>query len=182
MNKIYLSLSLGILALISCSSNSPQVNQTTESSNQKIYMDVTEQELISSHPAKYIELAAQLFKAGNFDESVFWYYVGQMRFRAHLEANPNLDPSSDPALYASLKYVVGTPLNEYAGGNPDNWIKLIEEAIEWNRKNPNLYTKKDQYPDIYKKIDANFNEFRDYVFNNKDEIRKQREENGLENR
>jgi len=182
MKIIRLSAILSIIALVGCASNSPRVEQDTKDPKLITHAEASDQELISAHPVKYIELASSLFKKGNLDESVVWYYVGQMRFRAHLEANPDLEKSGDPALYASLKYVVGTPLNEYAGGDPENWVKLIEQAMNWNKNNPNLFTPKDRYPEIYSELEANFIEFRDYILNNKDEIRKQRKENGLENR
>ena len=138
--------------------------------------------IIGKHPSTYIQLAAQLLNDGKMDEAVKWYYVGQMRFRAHLKANPSLDKSGDPALYSSFKYVVGTPINEYAGGSPDDWVKLIEQAIDWNKKNPNNFTDKEKHPEIYSEIENNFQEFKTYVIENKDKIRKQRAENGLENR
>lgn len=136
--------------------------------------------ITKKHPVTYIHLASALFRQGQKDEAVVWYYVGQMRYRAHLMANPNLDPSGDPALYSSLKYVVGTPINEYAGSNVDNWVKLIEQAIAWNSANENSFTPKNQFSDIYKKVQGNFVEFKNYVSKNKDEIIKQRRDNGLD--
>src|SRR5690349_19842431 len=66
------------------------------------------------HPATYYMLAGRLFKDGDKDEAVFWFYLGQLRYRFHLAVATNLDPSGDPALFGSLSEVVGRPLNEYA--------------------------------------------------------------------
>ena len=53
------------------------------------------------HPAAYYILAAKLFAGGKKDDAVFWFYLGQLRYRFHLAANPELDPPGDPALFAS---------------------------------------------------------------------------------
>lgn len=172
-----------ILMLITasgCSSN--KKNQETHEVPQIQSSKDLKDGIIGKHPATYIQLAAQLLNEGKIDEAVKWYYIGQMRFRAHLKANPTLDKSGDPALYASLKYVVGTPINEYAGGSPDTWVELIDQAINWNKNNPNNFTDKKKYPEIYAEIENNFQKFKSYVVENKEKIRKQRKENGLENR
>ena len=73
--------------------------------------------ITNKHPSTYIILAQKLFVQGDKQNAVQWFYVGQIRYRAYLMANPDLDPSSDPALFSSLMSVVGTPLNEYIGGD-----------------------------------------------------------------
>jgi hypothetical protein len=165
-----------VLTLGGCASTSETEGESkiNRSSPDEMLNGITQK-----HPVTYIQLAAELLKQGQKDEAVVWYYVGQMRYRAHLMANPNLEPSGDPALYSSLKYVVGTPINEYAGSNVENWERLIAKAIEWNSVNENSFTPKDQFPEIYEKIQKEFIEFRNYVSQNKDEIIKQRKENGL---
>ncbi|MGQ8367283.1 hypothetical protein [Glaciecola sp. 1036] len=135
----------------------------------------------SKHPATYLILAAKLFGEDEKNEAVKWYYVGQIRFRAYLMANPELEPSGDPALYSSLKYMIGSPINEYAGSDPDNWVALIDSALIWHAEKPNHFTPKDTNKEIYKEIENGFNEIRNRVESSKDEIRKQRAENGLEN-
>lgn len=165
-----------VLTLIGCSSTSeikgePEISQ---SSPEEMLNGITQK-----HPVTYIQIAAELLKRGDKNEAVVWYYVGQMRYRAHLMANPDLEPTGDPALYSSLKYVVGTPINEYAGSNVENWELLIMKAIEWNSANENSFTPKHEFPEIYEKIQNNFIEFKNYVSQNKDEIIKQRKENGL---
>ena len=56
--------------------------------------------LPNEHPSVYYGYAARLFREEKKDEAVFWFYVGQLRYRFHLKANPNMDPSGDPALFA----------------------------------------------------------------------------------
>ncbi|WP_139326939.1 hypothetical protein [Shewanella sp. UCD-KL21] len=174
-NIVLCSMVLFISACASTNTSNSK-NNIAQQSVKEIQQDIT-----SKHPSSYIILAAKLLKEGKPDEAAKWYYVGQMRFRAYLMANPNIDPSGDPALYSSLKYVVGTPINEYAGQNPDHWVDLIEESIKWNSENPNGFTPKLSNKEIYAEVEASFIEFRDYVLNNKEKIRKQRAENGLKN-
>src|SRR4030095_3345483 len=70
-----------------------------------------------NHPAAFYILASKLFGDGKKDEAVFWFYAGQLRYRFYLKANPGLNPSGDPALFASLSETVGRPVNEYAFGD-----------------------------------------------------------------
>jgi hypothetical protein len=65
------------------------------------------------HPAAYYTLAAKLFRYdATKTEAVFWFYVGQIRYRYYLAANPTLPPDGDPALFASFSEVIGRPINE----------------------------------------------------------------------
>ncbi|WP_286266989.1 hypothetical protein [Thalassotalea atypica] len=174
-NVVLISVSLLLSACASTSDSNSSNNVADES------VETIKQGITDKHPISYITLASKLLNEGKLDEAAKWYYVGQMRFRAYLMANPNLEKSGDPALYGSLKYVVGTPINEYAGQNPDNWVKLIEESIKWHSDNPNGFTPKSTNKEIYKEVEANFFKFRDYVLENKEKIREQRAKNGLKN-
>src|SRR2546430_14660952 len=77
--------------------------------------------LPNEHLLAYYGYAARLFREGKKDEAVFWFYVGQLRYRFHLKANPHMDPSGDPALFSSLSATVGKTINEYAGGHRQAW-------------------------------------------------------------
>lgn len=168
-----------VASLVGCNSttyNSLGKSNYTSSANR------LQNNISKKHPVTYLELASVLFEQGQKDQAVVWYYVGQIRYRAHLMANPDLDPSGDPAIYASLKYGLGPLINAYAGEDLCNWEKLIASALTWHKTNPNTFTPKDEYPEIYKKIESGFDEFRKQVSNNKEEIRKTREANGLSNR
>lgn len=172
--KKLVCFSLFIISLIGCSSISEIELDVNQTASEQMMNRITQK-----HPITYIQLASELFQQNQKDEAVVWYYIGQMRYRAHLMAHPDLDPSGDPALYASLKYVVGTPINEYAGSNVENWEQLIAKAIEWNSVHENSYTPKDQFPEIYDKIQEDFIEFKSYVSQNRDKIIEQRLEKGL---
>ena len=49
-----------------------------------------EQALPASHPSNYYAYATRLFHDGSKDDAVFWFYVGQIRYRFYLSAHPNL--------------------------------------------------------------------------------------------
>ncbi|WP_447926859.1 hypothetical protein [Vreelandella sp. EE27] len=103
----------------------------------------------SSHPAEYYQYAAELFSRGDKEEAAFWCYAGQLRYRIHLTARPDLPPSGDPALFASLHSVVGEQINEYLGGEPAIWKATIERVLEWDEMVENAFTPKSEYPEAH---------------------------------
>ena len=56
--------------------------------------------LEGDHPACYYRRAADLFRAGQRDEAVFVFYLGQLRYRTHLAARPDLPRDRDAAAFA----------------------------------------------------------------------------------
>jgi hypothetical protein len=76
--------------------------------------------------------AEHLFAAGEKDEAVRWFYVGQLRGRVV----GVLDHGSTPMTIDALQYVVGQPVNEYAGGDLDKWIASANWVLAWDRRHP----------------------------------------------
>lgn len=137
-------------------------------------------DLEQKHPAAYYSLAAKLFTApATKREAIFWFYVGQLRYRYHLAANPDLARDGDPALFASLSEVVGRPINEYAGGVPNVWIAEINHALEWDAAHRNGFTPKNRAPDQYRQIRAGLVDMRDHLAAMKDKLPEMRRRNGL---
>jgi hypothetical protein len=134
------------------------------------------------HPAAYYVLAGKLFGAGSRDEAVFWFYAGQLRYRFHLAANPSLPPSGDPALFASLSDVLGTPINEYAFGDLSQLTATIDKVLAWDERTDNGFTSKTASAAAWKDIRGGLVKMQEYVQTNGDQIRAQRKQNGLENR
>lgn len=141
-----------------------------------------EQALPTAHPSAYHLYASRLFTEGKKDDAVFWFYVGQLRYRFHLQANPGLEPSGDPAVFSSLSATVGQTINEYAGGNVGDWIKAIDRALKWDDQNPNGFTSRKKFAAIYKENRAGLTKLRDQLKGQAEMIREQREKRGLENR
>lgn len=97
--------------------------------------------LAGDHPAGYYKKAAELFQNGQKDDAVFIFYLGQLRYRVHLQARRGeLRPDADPALFASLSEVVGRPLNEYAFGDIPALVKTIDAVLAYDQKNPDRFT------------------------------------------
>jgi len=141
-----------------------------------------EKALPNEHPASYYLYAGRLFSEGKKDEAVFWFYVGQLRYRFYLKANPKLDPSGDPAVFSSLSATEGKTINEYAGGSVKGWVKAIDRALKWDDETPNGFTSKKTFAEIYAQNHAGLKQMRDQLEAQADSIRAQRKKNGLENR
>jgi hypothetical protein len=138
--------------------------------------------LPGEHPASYYEYATRLFSAGRKDDAVVWFYIGQLRYRLHLLATPDLDPSGDPALFASLNATVGQTINEYAGGSVRGWVAAIETALKWDQEHPNGFTSKAKFKSEYDSIRGGLQKMKHGLENDAVKIREQRTANGLENR
>ena len=132
------------------------------------------------HPAAYYILASKLFKdSATKREALFWFYVGQLRYRFYLAANPDLPRDGDPALFASFSEVIGRPINEYAGGVPDFWIAEINHALEWDTAHDNGFTSKSKSKANYEQIRAGLVSLRDQLSAMKDKLPEMRLKNGL---
>jgi hypothetical protein len=135
-----------------------------------------------NHPAAYYILASKLFASGKKEEAVFWFYAGQLRYRFYLKATPDLPPSGDPALFASLSETVGRPLNEYAFGDIPRLAKTIDDVLQWDASHENGFTSKRAHPQDYADIRDGLVKMRDQILKNQEDLKRQRSANGLENR
>lgn len=137
----------------------------------------------NKHPAQFYVLAGKLFAAGKKDEAVFWYYAGQLRYRVYLLVNKDkLDPTGDPAVFASLSEEVGRPINEYAFGDIPQLAKTIASVIAWDQSHANVLTPREKCRSEYDQIVTGLNQMRDQIVRQADSIRRTRTANGLENR
>ena len=130
------------------------------------------------HPLAAFELSKRLWEAGRKDEAVFFLYLGQLRFRARLLANPNGDPTGGRALFDALMSAMGPPINQYAFGDIPALLATIDRVIAWD----------DGHADDYaplrtrEEAKAGLKKMRADVVSRQDEIRRTRSENGLPNR
>lgn len=138
--------------------------------------------LAGQHPAEYYRRAAQLFGSGKKDDAVFIFYLGQLRYRAHLSARRDLKPDGDPALFASLSEVVGRPVNEYAFGDIPALARTIDAVLAHDRANPDRFTPPATFPQAYAGVRDGLTAMRTQMLADQDKIRATRQSNGLENR
>lgn len=141
-----------------------------------------EDKLPGEHPSSYYVYAGRLFSEGKKDEAVLWFYIGQLRYRIHLKANPHLDPSGDPALFSSLNATLGQTINEYAGGDPRMWAKQIASALKWDETHSNGFTSKEKFKGIHAAIRQGLAGLGKQIENGADKIREERKKRGLPNR
>lgn len=132
-----------------------------------------EAELPSAHPATYYGYAMRLFKENRRDDAVFWFYAGQLRFRFHLSANPDLSPDGDPALMASLNDSAGATINEYAAGDPSRWSAQIKRVLEWDAETENGFTSKARFAKEWEEIRSGLMELGTWIAENADAIREE---------
>jgi len=138
--------------------------------------------LAGQHPAAYYQRAVRLFGSGRKDDAVFIFYLGQLRYRAHLSARRGLKPDGDPALFASLSEVVGRPLNQYAFGDIPALARTIEAVLAYDNANPDRFTPPATFPQAYAGVRGGLTAMRTQMLEEADKIRASRRRNGLENR
>ncbi|MGK2858817.1 MAG: hypothetical protein ACSLFQ_16590 [Thermoanaerobaculia bacterium] len=172
-----LALGLMVLAVIPASAQQAAVNEAMQKSPEELIEGIE-----NDHPAVYYVLASKLFSGDRKDESIFWFYAGQLRYRFHLAAHPELPKEGDPALLASLSEAVGKPINEYAFGDIEVLDATLEKVKSWDDETPNGYTSKTEYAAAWKSTREGMEQLVVYVRANGNKIRAQRTAAGLENR
>lgn len=138
--------------------------------------------LNGEHPAAYYREAGRLFGAGQREDAVFVFYLGQLRYRTHLVARPDLPADGDRALFASLTESVGRPLNEWAFGDVPALVRIMGAVLAHDESQPDRFTPPQEFPDAHRGVREGLARFRDQVGASADSIRQQRAARGLENR
>lgn len=135
----------------------------------------------SLHPSSLYVLASRLLVQGKGQEAANWMYAGQLRFR-FLLAVQGKAAANDRVLFSALTEQVGRPVNEYIAGDPDEWIAAMEWALAWDDATDNNVTSKTAHADKLAEVRQGLRQLIEKVDSSRDEIRRQRAENGLENR
>ena len=135
--------------------------------------------MVDKHPGVQLVFAQELFKLGRKDEAVFWFYVGQLRFRSFLASKPGQDPSGAPAAFSALFQTIGPPINQYAFGDIPALAATIERVLAWDSEHADPLTPKGPERD---QVRAGLQRMKADMLARQDEIRAQRKERGLENR
>lgn len=138
-----------------------------------------EQKLPSSHPSNYFVYASRLFHEGAKEDAVFWFYVGQIRYKFHLATSYNFAPDGESELYGALHESVGSIINGWAGGNPDLWAKQMGLALDWDAANDNKFTSKVAYAKQWQEIRSGLEQLKEQVLANKAQILEERKKRGL---
>ena len=124
-------------------------------------------------PAAALELSNRLWAAGRKDDAVFFFYLGQLRFRAHLLS----DPKRDRSLFDALMAAMGPPINQYAFGDIKALIATLDRVIAWDEAHADDYATREGR----EAAKAGLKKMRGDVLARQDEIRRNRSEKGLPN-
>jgi hypothetical protein len=149
---------------------------------QRLALDELIRIVPDQHPAFYYVLAVRLFEAGRRDEAVFWFYVGQLRYRIRLACHPDLAPDTEPALFGSLQETVGRRINEHAGGDPRAWAAAMERALAWDAATHNGFEPRAPCRAAIADQRRGLQGLSAHVRNNEAQIRRDRTASGLPNR
>lgn len=159
------ALALGMIVSLFAASVSPAAATQADHARVGAYVDM-------------MTRAANLFSEGETDRATFWFYAGQLRFRSYLVANPNIDPSNGPALFASLMETIGQPINEHAFGDIARLASIIDEVLEWDAADPDPALP----AQTHRQTRGGLAGLREQIERDAASIRAQREANGLPNR
>ena len=132
------------------------------------------------HPVGFYVLAMRLFKEDKKDESLFWFYIGSIRYR-HFLSSIGDDPfHPENELFGKLQFEIGGTILDYAGGDPEFWAKQIGEASKWDDDHLNLFFPKTNNPEDLIAVKENIQQLIAKLLEEKDEIIRQRIENNAE--
>jgi hypothetical protein len=168
-----------IFTLAFAAISQPAIGQTNPSDWTKQTAAQIEDRIETKHPVAFFVLAGKKFEEGKREEATFWFYAGQIRYRAYLLSRPQLDPSGEPALFSSLMQQIGLPINEYAFGDIPQLAKTIDRVLDWDVKNPDSLTPKSPKRD---EVRTGLVQLKNQILSERDYIRAQRKKNGFENR
>ncbi len=140
------------------------------------------QGLQNKHPSEYYKRAAELFQTGRRDDAVFVYYLGQLRWRIYIKANPSLPPDGDPALFDALSDVMGRPINQYAFGDIPILACTMQAVLDFDQAYPDRFTSRTAKPWHRQEVRRGLADLRSRTLAQVESIRAERLKNGLENR
>lgn len=133
-------------------------------------------------------LSIRLYNLGKKDEAVYWFYTAQFRARILFSMAIGLSPSGAPAALGSFRELAGKWINGYAFGYPDKLIATLEQVIadvkdmQYIAKAYSSYNFKPESAQqaIVDEQIKGLREMIQYIADNKDDILRQRKENGVE--
>jgi hypothetical protein len=140
-----------------------------------------EANLPDSHPMAYFAYGIKLFKSGKYDPAVQWYYIGLIRYRHYLLANPDL-PADETAQLDNMKKGFGKAAIDYAGGVMHEWTQTIDKALAWDKANPNNFTSKETFATQWQQARDEVSKERDNIKRNEAQIKAERASRGLTDR
>ncbi|RZI59547.1 MAG: hypothetical protein EOP94_02740 [Zymomonas sp.] len=130
------------------------------------------------HPSELMMKAPALLQSGKGNEATFWFYAGQLRWRSRLNADPDQDPTGEPALFSSLLEMTGSEVNGWAFGNIPELQRTIGSVLDWDARYPDLSLDLAVHASVRKGLA----DLRDQIGREAASIRTERTARGLANR
>jgi len=90
-------------------------------------------------PPVLMSYAVQVFRAGNYETAMFWYYTAQLRARS--DANKSLDRTTHQGV-TELSKVYGTEIGNFAKLNPEKLEITMKQVLEWDKTAVRKYNPK----------------------------------------
>lgn len=116
------------------------------------------------HPIAMFFLAKRLSDAGRMEDALFWFYEGQLRWRAHLAMNKDQMEADE---YERLFSDIGPDINKFAARHIPIWLATIDKVLAWDTAHPDDFTPPG---DDKNKSREGLAKFKDYIVAHKDEI------------
>ena len=132
------------------------------------------------HPVGFYILAKKLFDEGEKDEAIFWFYVGSIRYRYFLYSVGDDPFHPENELFEQVQFEIGGLVLDYAGGDPEFWAEQVEQASIWDDKHLNFFYPKKRNPEALAEVRANMQKLKTKLLDEKEDIIRQRIENGAE--
>ncbi|MCA3273977.1 MAG: hypothetical protein ING16_16245 [Roseomonas sp.] len=167
-----------IVIVLLCSNARAQ--EITMENFQSLPLAEFEARLPSEYPMTLYMFAARLFNEGKRDDAVKWFYIGQLRWRFHLAANPDLPRGGEPAALGALNASLGATINEWAGGAPRQLAATNDQALRWDEENENSITSKELHRNIWINQRSGLQALRDQVLSGREALLVERRRRGLE--
>lgn len=93
-------------------------------------------------PLNYFGEAIRLFDANKFTEASVVYYIGFIRHKYCLGADPNYAPNEDWIVAESMQSTYGKKIVLFLKTNIDRYISVIDSATDYCQKNDYSYLPK----------------------------------------
>lgn len=116
------------------------------------------------HPVAMFFLAKRLSDAGRMEDALFWYYEGQLRWRAHLAMNKDRMESAE---FERLVSDIGPDINKFAARHIPVWLTTIDDVLAWDAAHPDDFTPPG---DAKNSSRMGATDFRDYIVAHRGEI------------
>jgi hypothetical protein len=128
-------------------------------------------------PTHY-QRAAQEWQAGRKPQALEAFYIGQLRGRINI-ACVKQPEDGGPALLGALQEVIGRPINEWAGGEIDQWLAGIDAALAWDAAHPDPDVTTPACRQAQATQRSGLRKLRANIENSRAEIASKRKKNGL---